>query len=275
VRIKARMRLATTALLFLLVFLSTGCTRPPNGSPSKDPLEKINRPIYKFNSGFDTILLRPVAKGYQFITPRWFRVGVTNFYDNLNYPVTIVNSFLQGKFEQGLQDTGRFVFNSTLGIAGILDPATVVGMPLHSEDFGQTFSVWGIPQGPYIVLPLLGPSTITSGIGILANTQVSPIMQWPDSSVRSKLFIGWVIESRESFLSVDGAVRDSFDPYLFVRDAYLQNRQYLIHDGAPPGQGFDDEDVFGDEFDEGGFDEAPNSIETDAPPASPDASPEV
>ena len=251
---------AYSAVLLCIVLLSvSACTRPPNGSPSNDPFEKINRPIYQFNNGLDTVILRPVAKGYSAVTPEGFRSKVTNFFDNLSYPVDIVNAFLQGKIEQGFKDTGRFALNSTLGLAGFLDPATLVGLPEHEEDFGQTFSVWGIPQGPYIVLPLLGPSTVASGIGIYPNTQVNPITVWPQSSVRSKLFIGWTIESREALLAVDDTVRESFDPYLFVRDAYLQNRQYLIFDGNPPASAFDDEfdaafdEAFDETFDEGDF----------------------
>jgi len=242
------------AICIALVQLSA-CTRPPNNSPSADPLEKINRPINSFNNGLDTVIIRPVAKGYSAVTPQGFRGKVSNFFGNLSYPVDIINAFLQGKFEQGFQDTGRFALNSTLGLAGFLDPATLVGLPEHEEDFGQTFSVWGIPQGPYVVLPILGPSTVTSAVGIWPNVQVNPITAWPQSSVRAKLVIGWTIETRERLLAVDEAVRESFDPYLFVRDAYLQNRRYLIFDGNPPSSSFDDEfdaafdDAFEDEFD--------------------------
>jgi len=237
--------LRVAVLVFAL--LLSACTRTPNDAPSEDPFEKINRPIYLFNAGFDTYLLRPVAVGYEFITPSFFRIGVSNFFDNLTYPVTIVNSFLQGKIAQGSQDTGRFLLNSTFGLAGVLDPATVVGLSYNDEDFGQTFSVWGVPQGPYLVLPLLGPSTITSAAGLLANSQVNPLLQWPASSVRSKLFIAWTVESRQTLLAIDDVVRESFDPYLFIRESYLQNRRFLIHDGKLPDGGFDNE--FDSEFD--------------------------
>ncbi len=234
------------------------CTRPPNDSPSTDPFEKINRPIYKINDGLDKVILKPVAKGYEFITPQFFRTGVSNFFSNITYPVTIVNSFLQGKLVQGFQDTGRFALNTTLGLAGILDPATLVGLNQNNEDFGQTLAVWGVPQGPYIVIPLLGPNTVSSGLGIIANTQVNPLMQWPDSSVRSKLFIAWTIESRQALLSFDDAIQESFDPYLFVRDAYLQNRRYQINDGVLPDTGFEDDGFEDDGFEDddfGNFDE--------------------
>ena len=249
-------------MLCLTLVLATGCTRAPNSKPSEDPFEAINRPIFAFNGAFDTFILRPIAVGYEFITPRFFRTGVSNFFSNLTYPVTITNSFLQGKVKQGFSDTGRFALNSTLGLAGILDPATLVGLNQNQEDFGQTFSVWGVPQGPYIVIPLLGPSTVTSGIGIVANAQVNPLLQWPDSSVRSKLFIAWTIESRQALLAVDAAARESFDPYLFVREAYLQNLQFLIHDGNPPVTDFEGDD-FGDfsEFDDEFGDELSNEFD--------------
>jgi len=259
------------ALLFsLLAILATGsgCTRPPNSSASEDPFEKINRPIFTFNAGFDTYLLRPVAKGYETVSTEGFRDKTNNFFENLTYPVDIVNAFLQGKIKQGFQDTGRFALNTTLGLGGFLDPATIAGLPQHEEDFGQTFSVWGIPQGPYIVIPLLGPSTVASGIGIWPNTQVNPIMQWPTSSTRSKLFIAWTIDERAKLLPFDEAVRESFDPYLFVRDAYLQNRQFLIFDGNPPVNDFEDEfdSGFDEAFDEAFDDEpAPETEETASP----------
>ncbi|MDG1463305.1 MAG: VacJ family lipoprotein [Gammaproteobacteria bacterium] len=234
-------RSAGTIGLLCAIFLAlSACTRPPNDTPSKDPFEAINRPIYKFNNGLDKVILKPVAKGYEFITPRFFRTGVSNFFNNLTYPVTIANSFLQGKLLQGLQDTGRFALNSTLGLAGILDPATSVGLNQNNEDFGQTLAVWGVPQGPYIVLPLLGPQTLSSGLGIIANAQVNPVLQWPNSSVRSKLFIAWTIETRQTLLSFDETIQESFDPYLFVRESYLQNRRYQINDGVIPDSDLDD-----------------------------------
>lgn len=264
-------RVLLTLFTLLLAVSNGACTRPPNGSPSEDPFEAVNRPIFMFNSGVDTVLFRPVAKGYEFILPEPARDKTANFYDNITYPVDIVNAFLQGKFKQGFSDTGRFALNSTLGLAGFLDPATLVGLTENEEDFGQTFSVWGIPQGPYIVIPLLGPSTVASGIGIWPNTQVNPIMQWPTSSTRSKLFIAWTVDSRARLLPFDEAVRESFDPYLFIRDAYLQNRQYLIFDGNPPVGDFDDEfdaafdEAFEEDF-EDEFEETPEDAVEDTPP---------
>ena len=159
--------------------------------------------------------------------PQPVRTGVGNFFDHWRYPVVIVNSFLQGKFGQGTQDVGRFVVNSTFGLLGFFDVAKNAGMVKNEEDFGLTFARWGIPQGPYIVIPLLGPATARSGVGILANIQVNPLVQYNDTSVRDKLLIAWYIESRAALIGPDEVVQEAFDPYLFVRDAYLQNRAFL------------------------------------------------
>jgi phospholipid-binding lipoprotein MlaA len=248
---RLNIHIATRLLILLMVIgLCTACAGRGSTQKNPDPLEPINRPIYKFNEGFDRWLLRPVAKGYDFITPGPIQTGLSNFFDNLTYPVTIVNSVLQGKFRQGFADTGRFLMNSTLGLGGFLDPATDAGLVEHREDFGQTFAKWGIPAGPYIVIPLLGPSNFRDGVGIIANLQVNPLIQYDNSSVRDKLVLLWAIETRASLLAVDEQITEAFDPYLFIRDAYNQNREYLIHDGNPPeDESFDDwEDFEDDEF---------------------------
>ncbi len=214
--------------LLLIPGIGRADDAPEESNP--DPLEPVNRVIYAFNDTADRYVFRPVAKGYNVVVPKPVRTGIGNFFNNWTYPVTIVNSFLQGKFKQGASDTGRFVVNSTVGLFGFFDPASKMNLPEHDEDFGQTFARWGIGQGPYIVIPILGPATVRSGIGILANTQVNPVLQLNDSSIRSKLVIAWFIESRAALIGPDEVVRDAFDPYLFVRDAYLQNREYLIND---------------------------------------------
>lgn len=197
-----------------------------------DPLEPVNRKIYAFNDGLDRYLLRPVGKGYNAVLPQPVRNGVGNFFDNWTYPVTIVNGFLQGKMGQGTEDLVRFVFNSTFGVLGFFDAASAAGMEKHDEDFGLTFARWGVPQGPYIVIPVLGPATARSGVGILANVQVNPVVQLSNSSVRDKLLILWFIESRAALIGPDEVIQDAFDPYLFLRDAYLQNRAYLRGEGT-------------------------------------------
>jgi len=240
-------------ILTLLSVVSTACTSTSTATNSSgkkiDPFEPINRPIYAFNDGFDRFLLRPLGKGYNYVLPQTARNGVGNFYDNISYPVTIVNGVLQGKFSQAGWDTLRFLMNSTFGILGFMDLATSQGLERHNEDFGQTFARWGIPQGPYIVIPLLGPSTVRDGIGIFGNVRVNPLVQMSNTSVRDKLLILWAIESRAALIGPDETVRDAFDPYLFVRDAYLQNRKFLINDSETPEEEFfEDFDDFDEDF---------------------------
>jgi phospholipid-binding lipoprotein MlaA len=233
--------------LLVLAVLTSGCASrgAAQVEPNPDPLEAINRPLYAFNDGLDRFLLRPLASGYKKVAPSPVRTSITNFFDNLRYPITIVNQFLQGKFKKGFSDAGRFLVNSTVGVAGLFDPATDAGLVFHDEDFGQTMAAWGIPSGPYIVIPLLGPSTFRDGAGILADTQISPLIQMSNTSVRDKLIIMLFIQQRATLLGLDEPLAEAFDPYLFLREAYLQNREYRIHDGNPP-----EDDEFFDDFDE-------------------------
>jgi len=254
-----------TKILFLgLVTLAeSACTSTGTAGKNIDPFEPINRPIYELNDVADRYLLRPVGKGYNAIFPKPVRTGIGNFYDNLTYPVTIVSGLFQGKLEQATQDTVRLLVNSVFGVFGFFDVAAGGGLPPHDEDFGQTFAKWGIPQGPYIVIPFLGPSTVRDGIGIFANVQVNPLVQMSNSSVRDKLLILWYIESRAALIGPDELVRDAFDPYLFVRDAYLQNRQFLINDSTQSSDEFFDDD-FGDDFDDDFENDFDNDFEGDS-----------
>jgi len=220
-----------TWVLLAIACLAAGLANAEEDQPKNvDPLEPINRPIYKFNDIADRFVLRPAGKGYNFVVPKVARTGIGNFFDNITYPVTIVNDLLQGKGAQAWDDTLRFFINSTFGVLGFMDLATGQGLVKHDEDFGQTFAHWGIPSGPYIVLPLLGPSTFRDGAGILGNIQVNPLVQMDNSSVRDKLLILWAIETRAALIGPDKVVREAYDPYIFVRDAYLQNREFLIED---------------------------------------------
>ena len=247
--------LLTHLMLYLLLasaaLLSGGCAsrNATQSEANVDPFEVINRPIYQFNDLTDRYILRPVGKGYNYITPRPVRNGIGNFFDNITYPGTIINGFLQAEFKQGFSDIGRFFVNSTFGLLGFFDVASYTGIPRHDEDFGQTFAVWGVPSGPYIVVPLLGPRTVRSGIGTLADIRVNPLLQYDNSSVRDKLLILWTIESRASLIGPDEVIYDAFDPYLFIRDAYLQNRAFLINNGNMGVSGLPDME-FDDDFDD-------------------------
>jgi phospholipid-binding lipoprotein MlaA len=237
--------------LFLIIITLTGCASNGGGAQARnpDPWEPVNRVTYKFNDVADTYVLRPIAKGYDWITPTVLRIGINNFFDNLLYPVTIVNALLQGKFKQSLADTGRFALNTTLGFAGILDPATAAGLTKNQEDFGQTLGVWGVPEGPYLVVPLFGPRTIRSGTGNLVDIQYAPQFNIFSSSVQTKVNILWIIQARAGLLGIDEEVNRAFDEYAFVRDSYLQNRRFLLFDGTLP-----DDDLL---FDDDEFDDEP------------------
>jgi phospholipid-binding lipoprotein MlaA len=244
---------AKSATIILLLLLA-GCAAK-NGTgqeDNSDPFESVNRGIYRFNDFADTWALRPLAKGYVWIAPSVIRTGFNNFFDNLFYPVDIMNVLLQGKFAATVEGLGRFGMNTTLGFAGILDPATDAGLEKLDEDFGQTLGVWGVPDGPYLMVPFFGPRTVRSGAGSIVDFFASPLFVVEDSKVRWGLFIATSIHNRSTLLKIDQEVRRAFDPYAFVRDSYLQNRQYLLYDGNPPEDDFylDDEEFDDEEGEE-------------------------
>ena len=195
-----------------------------------DPWIGINRGIWAFNDGLDRIILRPVARGYRAIMPDLVEEGISNFFDNLEVPGTAINQILQGKPGQMISDAGRFCVNTTIGVLGLFDVASGFGMPQHEEDFGQTMVVWGLPQGPYIMIPIRGPATVTHAGGMLVSGFTNPIRLIRDTSARNILWGFSFLDQRKRLLSAEVLI--SGDEYLFIRDAYLQRRDYLIHDGV-------------------------------------------
>ncbi|MEM1437733.1 MAG: VacJ family lipoprotein [Pseudomonadota bacterium] len=236
-------------LIALCAGLLGGCATSQT-VPTEDSWEGLNRGIYTFNNGVDKIFLKPVARGYRFITPDPVERGVSNVFSNLGYPVVILSNALQGKGKAALSDTGRFLVNSTIGVAGIFDVATPMGMPQHNEDLGQTLAVWGVPSGPYIMIPFLGPSTLRDGIMTIGNQTLHGRNLIDNSSVRDKLVILEVISGRASLLPLDAQWQASPDPYIFLREAYLQRRNFLIYDGDPPADDFELEEGFDDDLDD-------------------------
>ena len=242
-------KLATQLCLLVLISFMYGCATTgtaDNTAATPDPFENANRSFYKLDDSLDRAILKPVAEKYADITPRPIRTGVTNFFDNLYYLNVILNTFLQGKMKQGVSDTARFVFNSTMGIGGLMDVATGMGFPKHEEDLGQTLAVWGFNSGAYLYLPLIkGPSTVRDTPDLATSTLLNPltyvssIVLWPVTALN-------VINKRANLLD-DTSIRDeaAVDPYSFTREAYLQRREYLIHDGNLPTSGY--EDIFNDE----------------------------
>lgn len=207
-----------------------------------DPLEPLNRGIYEFNDVMDRALLKPVARGYKKIVPSILRRGVTNFSDNLATPGSALNNFLQGKPARGFDDLARFLFNSTIGIGGLIDVASSGGLEEYNEDFGQTLAVWGVPIGPYIVMPFRGPGTLRDAFAMPVDIWTDPLYHYDDSSVRDKVYVLRIINLRSRLLTADSLIEDSKDPYITIRESYLQNRNYVIHDGDPPV----DEDFYDD-----------------------------
>ena len=233
-----RIAIAAFALL-----ISACASVPADQRVESDPWESLNQPLFAVNQGFDKALTKPLAKGYRAILPGPVRKVFTNFFTNLTTPRSIANNFLQGKPERGLSEVGRFLFNSTVGIGGLFDVATAAGMDEYREDFGQTAAVWGVPDGPYVMLPLLGPQTLRDAILLPVDIVFDPLYQYDNSSVRTKLYVVRLIELRYRLLAADKFLEESKDPYVTLRESYLQNRQFEIYDGDPP----EDDDFF-DEF---------------------------
>ena len=218
----------------LLVFCALAVSAAPN-----DPYESLNRKVMGFNDVADRWVLAPVARVYHLL-PLPIESRLHNAFVNLDGPVVIINQLLQGKPALALRDTGRFVLNTTVGLVGVFDVAQTVGLPRHDEDFGQTFEVWGIPAGPYIVLPLLGPSTPLYAVGDALETFAKPLSYLDEPLLRYGLRALGVVDKRAQLLEAEGLV--SGDRYVFVRDAYLQRREFLVHDGNVPDAFLDGDD---------------------------------
>lgn len=195
----------------------------------EDPWEGFNRKVYAFNDVLDRALLRPAAKGYAKVTPSGVRTGVSNFFGNLQQPLTALNLLLQGHPGQAGTAVGRFLMNAVLGFGGILDPASSVGVPLRNRDFGQTLATWGWKDSRYLVLPIFGPGTVRDGLGKGVSSQVSAI-SWLARREGAEVSILYGLDARASVLPLENFMQDASDPYLLVRDAYMQRRRCQIID---------------------------------------------
>ncbi|MEX1237444.1 MAG: VacJ family lipoprotein [Pseudomonadales bacterium] len=222
-------------LFFILMMLGFPALAEQATDP--DPWHGFNKKVHEFNEVADRYVMKPVARGYKAVMPKFARTGVQNFFANLGDLNNAANNFLQGKVGDGLIDLVRIGINSTMGLGGLFDPASNVGLARHNEDFGQTFSVWGAPRGPYLVLPFLGPSTLTDAIGRPFDSALDPVRYYHPVDHRNTLFALDQVRGRAQLLSAEQAVFG--DKYLFYRDAYLQRRNYLINDGRVK-QDFDD-----------------------------------
>lgn len=205
-----------------------------------DPLEPVNRASFDFNETLDRYFMKPIAKGYVEVTPQLVRSGVTNFFNNISYLNVMLNNFLQGKIDDGLTDMTRFIFNSTIGLGGLVDVATPMGLERHDEDTGQTLAVWGTGQGSYLYLPVFGPNTARNLPNMATSYFLNPLT-YISSTILFPVTALNVINKRANLLEATN-IRDeaAVDSYTFTREAYLQKRYYLIHDGNPPVEGYDD-----------------------------------
>jgi phospholipid-binding lipoprotein MlaA len=231
------------ALAALTLAVSACTTIPADQKVEADPWEALNRSVFSFNTNVDKVTTKPLAKGYDKIVPGPVRKGVSNFFSNLTAPRSSLNNFLQGKPARGFSEFGRFLFNSTLGIGGLFDVATAGGIEERREDFGQTAAVWGIGDGPFVMLPMLGPQTLRDAILMPLDIFTTPLYHYDNTSARDKLYGLRLLDLRYRLLTADKFLDDSEDPYVTLRESYLQNREYEVYDGDPP----IDDDFF-DEF---------------------------
>lgn len=206
--------------------LLVGCSTTNSTASKEDPLEGLNRKIYTFNCFVDKGVIRPIAKGYDFIMPNPAQKGVTNFFDNINEIPNVANDILQVRIAWALVDSWRFILNSTIGIAGLVDMASIMGLPKHKQDFGLTLARWGYKNSTYLMLPILGPSTVRDTLSIPANVILSPLYYLKPRRDAIALEVINVINTRANLLATDRLLDEVFDQYIFIRDAYLQKRVY-------------------------------------------------
>ncbi|HYL03746.1 MAG TPA: VacJ family lipoprotein [Steroidobacteraceae bacterium] len=252
------------SLLPLCVLLVCGCAAAPPAKPDpRDPWEPMNRVIYRFNDAADRAVTKPAARAYRRVTPRSVQTGISNFLVNLGYPLVMLNDLLQAEFRPFLNDTGRLLLNSTLGIAGLLDPATAAGLDKNDRDFGQTLGKWGAKPGPYLVLPLLGPSDVRDAFGKTGDFFSDPRHYIGNDLLSYSLWGLGVVDTRAHLLDLDAVLESAYDPYAFVRNAYLQNREFKVSGGRSARE----EDQEQKLLEESGVEETPPPAAT--PPKSP------
>jgi phospholipid-binding lipoprotein MlaA len=223
-----------TALMCLL--LVSGCASVEGERDPRDPWEGFNRGVYRFNETFDEYVAQPVARAYVAVLHQEIRTRVSNFFSNIQDLLIGANNFLQGKFEDGVNDWARFAFNSTIGLFGIHDVASdFPGLEKHNEDFGQTLGRWGAGSGPYLILPFLGSSTVRDAAGTAVDWAVQPVGEVRPIELRNTLYGLYFVDTRAQLLEASRILEEAaLDKYVFQRDAYLQRRRSLIYDGRPP-----------------------------------------
>ncbi|MDD5385105.1 MAG: VacJ family lipoprotein [Gallionella sp.] len=257
---------AIRILVALAAIALTGCASTHTKNPA-DPLESFNRGVYQFNDAVDKAITKPVAQGYNAVMPVPGKIMVSNFFSNLDDVIITINDLLQFKFIQAASDGSRFLFNSTFGVFGLLDVAS--RLEKHNEDFGQTLGYWGIGSGPYIVLPILGPSTLRDSVGLYADSRPSMLRRVNHIRTRNQLYLTKAINHRAQLLDQEKVLDEAaLDRYEFIRDAYLLRRQSLVYDGNPPREKYEEEEN-GFEYRQVPIPNVPSSRQDNTPAARP------
>ncbi|WP_321911709.1 VacJ family lipoprotein [Paraburkholderia sp. J11-2] len=227
---KKKQAALTMAAAGLALLVTSGCATGPDRKPG-DPFEPANRAIFTFNDKLDTYIAQPVAKGYQKVTPQPLRQAITNFFSNIGDVDNFANNVLQLKITDAVEDLMRIAMNTTFGLGGLIDFATAAGLPKHHQDFGLTMGHYGMPAGPYLVLPLFGPSSVRDGIGMAVDVKFN-VINYFEPAVRNPMYLAQFISARADLLGATDLLKQAaLDPYSFVRDAYRQQRESLIRGG--------------------------------------------
>ena len=242
-------RITRISFVICLSLLVSACASQPstNSDPERDPWEGFNRKVHAFNMGFDKAIARPVASGYDKIMPDGPQRGVRNFFNNLSWPVDFLNLILQGRFKDSMAQTGRFLLNTTVGLGGFFDIASRGGHPDYSEDFGQTLAVWGWKDSRYLVVPFLGPMTARDTLGRSFYGYFHPVSYYIREKNNYVPLVVDLVTLRAELLPFDADMEAAADPYILIRDVYLQRREYDIYNGNPP---VPDYDALLEDFDE-------------------------
>ncbi|KAA6186012.1 VacJ family lipoprotein [Thiohalocapsa marina] len=242
------MKLSRLVGILSLALIVTGCsTVPKEYRDPRDPWQAYNRAMFKFNTDFDNAFIKPAAKGYRAITPEPVDRSITNFFSNLSDLTSAVNNVLQFKLSRAGSDLGRFAVNTTAGVLGLFDVASNLGLSSYKEDFGQTLGYWGFGSGPFFVIPVLGPSSVRDTFGLAGDVALDPLFSISEDKVYWGLVSLRLVDHRADLLDAEEILDEAaLDRYAFVRDAFLQRREYLVHDGNPPSAA-DDEAFFWDD----------------------------
>lgn len=233
---------SVTRLPLLLASLVLGGCASTHHNP-KDPFEPFNRGVYQFNDAVDKAIVKPAAKGYNAVVPAPGKMMISNFFSNLDDVIVAINDLLQFKVVRAISDSGRIVVNTTVGLFGLADVASHVGLEKHNEDFGQTLGYWGVGSGPYLMIPFFGPSSIRDGTGLYADSRAGVLRRVDPVDARNELYGTNLLSKRASLLDQEKVIEEAaIDRYSFIRDGYLQRRRSLIYDGNPPREKFDDDE---------------------------------